>query len=154
MFGSRNFVLIFFFAIFVQDYHVWCDLRRLERKTSTQWLTHESDEERWEQYRLKHKLPENDFGPIITVPKYVQDDVDTPNEEENRDKFITSTDSFRRRTNYNNSNNNGKVYHNKSNGNGHAFSHNNAIIINNNNNESTANLEQIYNGKNHTTSRL
>ncbi|XP_075677162.1 serine/threonine-protein kinase D3 isoform X5 [Dermatophagoides pteronyssinus] len=157
----------------LDDYYVWCDLRRLESQTSKRWLTHESDEERWEQYRIKHKLAENDFGPIITAPKYNDhdhdDDVDTPNEEENRDKFITinNTDSFRRCTNYNN-NNNDNLHHpqhnNKSNNNGHNghgqfnHHHNNAIIINNNNNnESTANLQQIFNNKNHkshTTSRL
>lgn len=68
----------------------------MEKKVNIRWLTHESDEERWEEYRIKNKLPENDFGPIITRPKY-QDDDDTPNEEENVDKFITNNDSFRRR---------------------------------------------------------
>lgn len=58
-------------------------------------MTHESDEERWEDYRLKNKLPENDFGPIITQPKCADD---YSNDEENRDRFVVANnDPFRQR---------------------------------------------------------
>ncbi|KAK3796156.1 hypothetical protein RRG08_018156 [Elysia crispata] len=45
--------------VFLQDYQTWCDLRVLETQVSGQrYLTHESDDERWEKYRqdrgLKH----------------------------------------------------------------------------------------------------
>ncbi len=42
--------LIFFF----QDYHTWCDCRELEAKVGTRYITHESDDDRWEQFRRRH----------------------------------------------------------------------------------------------------
>lgn len=51
----------------------------------------EPDEERWEAYREKHKLPVNDFGPIISS-SYREEH---SNDDENRDKFTTGN-SFRR----------------------------------------------------------
>ncbi|KPM09694.1 serine/threonine-protein kinase D3-like protein [Sarcoptes scabiei] len=81
--------------LWLDDYYIWCDLRRLEKQVGIRWLTHESDEERWEDYRLKNKLPENDFGPIITQPKCADD---YSNDEENRDRFVVANnDPFRQR---------------------------------------------------------
>lgn len=37
--------------IWLQDYQTWCDLRDLEQQVSERYLTHESDDVRWEQYR-------------------------------------------------------------------------------------------------------
>ena len=37
----------------LDNYDLWCDLRVLEKKLGTRWLTHESDDSRWEQHRLK-----------------------------------------------------------------------------------------------------
>jgi protein kinase D len=37
----------------LQDYDTWCDLRELEKKVKTRWLTHESDDSRWESYRSR-----------------------------------------------------------------------------------------------------
>ncbi|KAK3600915.1 hypothetical protein CHS0354_013295 [Potamilus streckersoni] len=34
-----------------QDYQTWCDLRKLESHVGQRYLTHESDDDRWEQYR-------------------------------------------------------------------------------------------------------
>lgn len=77
---------------FIQDYEVFCDLRRLEKRVNIRWLTHESDEARWEEYRVRHELPEPDFGPIISTQAAGEE---VGNEEENRDKFTTNS-SFQR----------------------------------------------------------
>jgi len=39
----------------LQDYQCWCDLRDLETRVDTRWLTHQSDDTRWENYgRQRH----------------------------------------------------------------------------------------------------
>ncbi|XP_067680184.1 serine/threonine-protein kinase D3-like isoform X2 [Haliotis asinina] len=42
--------------VWLQDYQTWCDLRILETKVGLRYLTHESDDERWEQYRKEKNL--------------------------------------------------------------------------------------------------
>lgn len=37
--------------IWLQDYQTWCDLRELEKQVGIRYLTHESDDARWESYR-------------------------------------------------------------------------------------------------------
>lgn len=39
-----------------QDYTLWCDLRALEERVGHRWLTHESDDLRWESYRRQMNL--------------------------------------------------------------------------------------------------
>ena len=40
-----------------QDYQCWCDLRQLENKLNTRWLTHQSDDNRCEAHeRSDNKL--------------------------------------------------------------------------------------------------
>ena len=34
----------------------WCDLRKLESAVGERYLTHESDDARWEEYRRKNKV--------------------------------------------------------------------------------------------------
>ena len=47
----------------LQDYQCWCDLRKLESMVGQRYLTHESDDARWEAYRAEKKLPTwNDAG--------------------------------------------------------------------------------------------
>lgn len=41
----------------LDTYETWSDLRDLESKVGHRWLTHESDEQRWEQYRKQHITP-------------------------------------------------------------------------------------------------
>lgn len=41
----------------IQDYQCWCDLRKLEQHVGQRYLTHDSDDPRWEQYRVEQKLP-------------------------------------------------------------------------------------------------
>lgn len=36
--------------VWLQDYQTWCDLRTLEKQMSVRYLTHESDDARWEGY--------------------------------------------------------------------------------------------------------
>ncbi|XP_022095609.1 serine/threonine-protein kinase D3-like isoform X5 [Acanthaster planci] len=38
----------------LQDYQTWLDLRELENQVGDRYLTHESDDERWEEYRRDH----------------------------------------------------------------------------------------------------
>jgi len=39
----------------LQDYQCWCDLRDLEARLDTRWLTHQSDDSRWESHgRQRH----------------------------------------------------------------------------------------------------
>ncbi|CAL8111585.1 unnamed protein product [Orchesella dallaii] len=38
----------------LQDYQTWCDLQVLEKQIGIRYLTHESDEARWEAYRKEH----------------------------------------------------------------------------------------------------
>ncbi|XP_025106047.1 serine/threonine-protein kinase D1-like isoform X2 [Pomacea canaliculata] len=42
--------------VFLQDYQTWCDLRMLESQVGIRYLTHESDDERWEKHRRDHNL--------------------------------------------------------------------------------------------------
>ena len=104
-----------------QDYNVWCDLRRLEHRLKVRWLTHESDEERWENYRIRNNLSINDFGSIIST-SYREE---PSNDDEGRDKFNTGG-SFHRSRAYeqadiNNRNTNGKS-HQPSANNGNTYS--------------------------------
>jgi protein kinase D len=39
-----------------QDYQTWCDLRQLEENVGQRYLSHESDDERWEQFRREKNL--------------------------------------------------------------------------------------------------
>lgn len=34
----------------LQNYTVWCDLRRLEKEIGERYLTHESDDAHWKEY--------------------------------------------------------------------------------------------------------
>ncbi|XP_034323160.1 serine/threonine-protein kinase D3 isoform X3 [Magallana gigas] len=40
----------------MQDYQTWCDLRQLEENVGQRYLSHESDDERWEQFRKEKNL--------------------------------------------------------------------------------------------------
>ncbi|KAL8614588.1 hypothetical protein ACOMHN_049401 [Nucella lapillus] len=42
--------------VFLQDYQTWADLRVQETSVGVRYLTHESDDERWEKYRRDHGL--------------------------------------------------------------------------------------------------
>ncbi|CAG2066803.1 unnamed protein product, partial [Timema podura] len=37
--------------VWLQDYQTWCDLRELETHVGNRYLTHESDDARWESMR-------------------------------------------------------------------------------------------------------
>ncbi|XP_053123793.1 serine/threonine-protein kinase D2 isoform X2 [Hemicordylus capensis] len=41
----------------LQDYQTWLDLRELESRMSERYITHESDDARWEQFATEHSLP-------------------------------------------------------------------------------------------------
>lgn len=42
--------------VWLQDYQTWFDLRTLERQMNVRYLTHESDDARWEGYRSTDQL--------------------------------------------------------------------------------------------------
>ncbi|CAC5421103.1 unnamed protein product [Mytilus coruscus] len=42
--------------VWLQDYQTWCDLRKLEEQVGHRYITHESDDDRWEQFRKDKAL--------------------------------------------------------------------------------------------------
>ncbi|XP_045185676.1 serine/threonine-protein kinase D1-like isoform X1 [Mercenaria mercenaria] len=42
--------------VWLQDYQTWCDLRKLEELVGQRYLTHDSDDERWENFRREKNL--------------------------------------------------------------------------------------------------
>uniref|UniRef100_A0A669D8W6 protein kinase C n=1 Tax=Oreochromis niloticus TaxID=8128 RepID=A0A669D8W6_ORENI len=42
---------------YLQDYQTWLDLRELETKLGERYITHESDDSRWQMYACEHTLP-------------------------------------------------------------------------------------------------
>uniref|UniRef100_A0A6Q2YP21 Serine/threonine-protein kinase n=1 Tax=Esox lucius TaxID=8010 RepID=A0A6Q2YP21_ESOLU len=42
---------------YLQDYHTWLDLRELETKLGERYITHESDDGRWQMFAHDHTLP-------------------------------------------------------------------------------------------------
>ncbi|KAK3092459.1 hypothetical protein FSP39_003050 [Pinctada imbricata] len=42
--------------LWLQDYQTWCDLRKLEEQVGQRYLSHESDDERWEVFRRDNCL--------------------------------------------------------------------------------------------------
>ena len=42
--------------VWLQDYQLWCDLRTTEKKYGHRYLTHESDDDRWEAYARRKNL--------------------------------------------------------------------------------------------------
>ena len=45
-----------FVCFFLQDYETWCDLKELEKQVGIRYLTHDSDDQRWESYRRDNGL--------------------------------------------------------------------------------------------------
>ncbi|XP_076313732.1 serine/threonine-protein kinase D3-like isoform X2 [Tachypleus tridentatus] len=58
------------FHTWLQDYQLWCDLRELEAHVGVRYLTHESDDARWEAYRLERNLPP---PPALPIKNYDAD---------------------------------------------------------------------------------
>ncbi|XP_072025652.1 serine/threonine-protein kinase D3-like isoform X3 [Amphiura filiformis] len=46
----------------LQDYQTWLDLRNLEKQVNDRYLTHESDDERWEEYGMRCLQAQNQAG--------------------------------------------------------------------------------------------
>nr|XP_006627689.2 PREDICTED: serine/threonine-protein kinase D2 [Lepisosteus oculatus]XP_015196467.1 PREDICTED: serine/threonine-protein kinase D2 [Lepisosteus oculatus] len=60
--------------IWLQDYQTWLDLRELECKLGERYITHESDDRRWQQFAQDHTLP---YPPhLIAPPAAGSDDSD------------------------------------------------------------------------------
>uniref|UniRef100_A0A8C4DF28 protein kinase C n=1 Tax=Dicentrarchus labrax TaxID=13489 RepID=A0A8C4DF28_DICLA len=43
--------------VYLQDYQTWLDLRELETKLGGRYITHESDDSRWQMFAREHTLP-------------------------------------------------------------------------------------------------
>ncbi|XP_026177038.1 serine/threonine-protein kinase D2 isoform X2 [Mastacembelus armatus] len=43
--------------VYLQDYQTWLDLRELESKLGERYITHESDDSRWQMFAREHTLP-------------------------------------------------------------------------------------------------
>ncbi|XP_056612806.1 serine/threonine-protein kinase D2 [Triplophysa dalaica] len=56
---------------YLQDYQAWLDLRELESKLGERYITHESDDSRWQQYACDHTLP---YPPHLVPPPPASDD--------------------------------------------------------------------------------
>ncbi|XP_077065069.1 serine/threonine-protein kinase D2 [Siphateles boraxobius] len=56
---------------YLQDYQAWLDLRELESKLGERYITHESDDSRWQQYAHNHTLP---YPPHLVPPPPASDD--------------------------------------------------------------------------------
>lgn len=52
--------------IWLQDYQTWMDLRELETQVGQRYLTHESDDARWEQYQREHSIQNNHHCSVAT----------------------------------------------------------------------------------------
>ncbi|XP_055351317.1 serine/threonine-protein kinase D1-like [Paramacrobiotus metropolitanus] len=69
--------------IWLHDYQLYCDLRQLESDVGSRYLTHESDDTRWEAYRISRNLPlPAPAQPDFFMRSYENDD--TVPEEEDR----------------------------------------------------------------------
>jgi len=43
------------YVLLLQDYQTWLDLRQLEELVGERYLTHSSDDDRWEAYAREHQ---------------------------------------------------------------------------------------------------
>ncbi|KAG9342113.1 hypothetical protein JZ751_017111 [Albula glossodonta] len=57
----------------LQDYQTWLDLRELETKLCERYITHESDDNRWQQFAQEHSLP---YPAHLVPPRPASDDED------------------------------------------------------------------------------
>uniref|UniRef100_A0A9J7X5G2 Serine/threonine-protein kinase n=1 Tax=Cyprinus carpio carpio TaxID=630221 RepID=A0A9J7X5G2_CYPCA len=60
---------------YLQDYQAWLDLRELESKLGERYITHESDDSRWQQYARDHTLP---YPAHLVPPPPASDDDEEP----------------------------------------------------------------------------
>ncbi|KAG7470835.1 hypothetical protein MATL_G00118000 [Megalops atlanticus] len=58
---------------YLQDYQTWLDLRELETKLCERYITHESDDNRWQQFAQEHSLP---YPAHLVPPPAASDDED------------------------------------------------------------------------------
>ncbi|KAJ8280202.1 hypothetical protein GJAV_G00051760 [Gymnothorax javanicus] len=58
---------------YLQDYQTWLDLRELETKLCERYITHESDDNRWQQFAQEHSLP---YPAHLVLPPPASDDED------------------------------------------------------------------------------
>lgn len=50
-------IFSFFLILSFKDYQTWLDLRELESKLGERYITHESDDARWQRFAQEHTLP-------------------------------------------------------------------------------------------------
>nr|XP_020753726.1 serine/threonine-protein kinase D2 [Odocoileus virginianus texanus] len=61
----------------LQEYQTWLDLRELEGKMGERYITHESDDARWEQFLAEHPLP----GPGLPADRVLRGTLPPPDHE-------------------------------------------------------------------------
>ncbi|XP_035241178.1 serine/threonine-protein kinase D2 [Anguilla anguilla] len=64
---------------YLQDYQAWLDLRELENKLRERYITHESDDNRWQQFAQEHSLP---YPAHLVPPPPASDDEDAGDDSE------------------------------------------------------------------------
>ncbi|RWS30043.1 serine/threonine-protein kinase D1-like protein [Leptotrombidium deliense] len=69
----------------LEDYTCWSDLRELEMKLGQRWVTHESDDARWEMFRVEHGLDPPSF-PRRSKSQEKEDEDNTENNEPNKER--------------------------------------------------------------------
>ncbi|KAF4085849.1 hypothetical protein AMELA_G00099760 [Ameiurus melas] len=63
--------------VYLQDYQTWLDLRELETKLGERYITHESDDARWQRFAQEHTLPyPAHLVPASTAYDDEQEDID------------------------------------------------------------------------------
>ncbi|XP_023225927.1 serine/threonine-protein kinase D3-like [Centruroides sculpturatus] len=80
----------------LQDYQTWCDLKELESEVGQRYLTHKSDDARWEAYRCQHNLP-----PAPASPYPLETDEDNMEESDSSPSADTTVDSIGKSKNTN-----------------------------------------------------
>lgn len=78
--------------IWLQDYDTWKDLRELETQVGERYLTHESDDARWESYRTNHNLPPP--RAMNSAPQSVAEENEDPVAETQNNNGEASADSL------------------------------------------------------------
>lgn len=66
--------LSFLFSYSPKDYQTWLDLRELETKLGERYITHESDDARWERFTKEHTVAFQ--APALSASDNEQEDED------------------------------------------------------------------------------
>ncbi|XP_061452913.1 serine/threonine-protein kinase D2 [Rhineura floridana] len=72
----------------LQDYQTWLDLRELERRMRQRYITHESDDARWEQFAAEHCLPYPDHLRVRQLKEEEEEEVEEEGQKDTEMKGL------------------------------------------------------------------